>query len=121
MFLPKAGRAKLRDSVKPKAGPWSKGTHLAESPATVTYWVPGSGASKTGLPDGATHPGETAMPKGFRDPLEASVTYWEARLGRGWMKAAGREGICDVRRERVQQTEKDQGVLLAERKFAQSL
>lgn len=85
MFLPKGGRSKLRDSVKPKAGPWSKGTHLAESPATVTYWVPGSGTSKTGLPDGATHPGETAMPKGFRDPLQAAVTYgghgWERRMG----------------------------------------
>lgn len=64
------GQGKLRGLSKAQSQALEQWVYLAESPASVLYWVPSSGTS------GAAYPGETDVQgrwKVFGDHLEAAV------------------------------------------------
>lgn len=72
------GQGRAQGLNKAQSRPWSYGSRLAESPAGVTYWVPGSRTSETGLPAGAAHPGETGRLWGpFGGCSDSDWDAWE--------------------------------------------
>lgn len=73
-----SGQGRAQGFNKAQSRPWSYGSHLAESPAGITYWVPGCRTSDTGLPTGAAHPGETGRLWGpFGDCSDFDWDAWE--------------------------------------------
>lgn len=106
LFLPKVGRAELRDSIKLRAGP---GAMVATLLSLLLVSLTGSQAVGQVIQGSPLELLTLVRQDVFGDPLETAVTLTGMHgKGRGSLtEAAGREGIFYVHLERVQGTEKE--------------